>query len=46
MDEFHLLVHPVFLGAGKPFFTRRMALAPVSSETFDSGVVLRRLAPA
>lgn len=46
MDEYHLLVHPIFLGAGRPFHTRRMSLRPLSSEPFDSGVVLRRYAPA
>lgn len=45
MDEYHLLVHPVFLGAGRPFFTRRLPLRPISSERFDSGVVLHRFAP-
>lgn len=46
MDEYHLLVHPVFLGAGRPFFTRRLPLRPISSEPFDSGAVLHRFAPA
>ncbi|MBM7785605.1 dihydrofolate reductase family protein [Tenggerimyces flavus] len=46
MDEYHLLVHPVFLGAGRPFFTRRISLRPLSEERFDSGVVLQRYAPA
>lgn len=46
LDEYHLLVHPVFLGAGRPFSTRRLALRPLSSEPFESGVVLQRHAPA
>jgi dihydrofolate reductase len=46
IDEIHLLVHPVFLGAGRPFFTRRISLRPLESVEFDSGVVLRRYAPA
>jgi dihydrofolate reductase len=46
MDEYHLLVHPLFLGAGRPFHTRRLSLRPVGSESFASGVVLHRYAPA
>lgn len=46
VDEFHLLVHPVFLGAGKPFLTRRLSLRPLATEPLESGVVLHRLAVA
>lgn len=46
MDEYHLLVHPLFLGAGRPFRTSRLSLRPLASESFDSGVVLHRYAPA
>lgn len=45
MDEYHLLVHPVFLGAGRLFSTRRLALRSLSSEQFDSGVMFKRFAP-
>jgi dihydrofolate reductase len=43
IDEFQLLVHPVVLGSGKPFFANlkdRMILKLVSTTTFRSGAVL------
>jgi dihydrofolate reductase len=46
MDEYHLLVHPILLGEGRPFVTRRLSLRLLSAEPFDSGVVLHRFAPA
>lgn len=47
VDEFRLLVHPVFLGKGKPLFNhqngwRRLDL--LDSKTFSNGVVVLRLA--
>ncbi|WP_328304567.1 dihydrofolate reductase family protein [Actinomycetospora sp. NBC_00405] len=49
IDEFHLLVHPVFLRNGKALFEdggppERMELA--SAESFTSGVVLMKYRPA
>ncbi|HEU0195134.1 MAG TPA: dihydrofolate reductase family protein [Gaiellales bacterium] len=49
VDEFGLVVHPVVLGAGTPFFPslgRRLSLRPVDSTRFDSGVVYLRYAAA
>lgn len=48
VDEFHLLVHPVFLRRGKPLFDgdrppERLSL--VSAEPFASGVILMRYRP-
>jgi dihydrofolate reductase len=43
IDEFHLLVHPILLGAGKPLFgelTGRVVLELVESRSFSTGVVL------
>jgi len=45
VDEYHLLVHPVILGSGKPLFKNgkdRLALTLLEARTFDSGVVLLR----
>jgi dihydrofolate reductase len=44
VDAFHLLVHPTFLGKGKPLFTDQeaMTLDIVSAHAFRSGVVLTR----
>ncbi len=42
IDELHLKMHPVLLGAGRPLFhgaTERRKLELVTSRTFDSGVV-------
>ncbi len=45
VDEYRLLIHPVILGAGHPFFPplkERVALRFVESRTFKSGVVYFR----
>jgi dihydrofolate reductase len=45
IDEFRLYVHPVVLGAGKPFFPRfdvPVNLQLAETRTFGSGVVLLR----
>ncbi len=46
VDEYHLLVHPVLLGAGKPLHRKRLALRTLSVEPFSSGVTLNRYATA
>lgn len=48
VDEFHLLVHPIVLGAGKPMFekARPISLELLSAEPFKSGVVLMKYRPA
>jgi dihydrofolate reductase len=49
VDEFQLLVHPVILGAGTPFFPELeapMQLDLVEVRTFGSGVTLLRYARA
>ncbi|WP_030457126.1 dihydrofolate reductase family protein [Herbidospora cretacea] len=49
VDEFHLLVHPVFLRRGKALFDDGQAplrLELVSAEPFPSGVVLMKYRPA
>lgn len=49
VDEFCLVVHPVVLGAGTPFWPRvaqPLALRPLERHTFGSGVELRTFAPA
>lgn len=48
VDEFHLLVHPIVLGKGKPLFdkARPVALELLSAEPFKSGVVLMKYRPA
>ncbi len=49
IDEYHLLIHPVILGTGKPLFKDikdRMNLKLVETKTFRNGVVLLRYAPA
>jgi dihydrofolate reductase len=45
IDEYRLLVHPVILGSGTPFFPAmedRIALQLVETRTFGSGVVYLR----
>lgn len=46
VDEFHLLVHPLLLGRGKPLYPRRPQLRHLSATTVAGGVVLNRYAPA
>jgi dihydrofolate reductase len=49
VDEFRLVVHPVVLGGGTPFFPplqRRLALRIVETRRFASGVVYLRYAAA
>jgi dihydrofolate reductase len=48
VDEYHLLVHPVILGNGKPLLKdirERQNLKLVSTEVFTNGVVLLRYEP-
>ena len=48
VDEYHLLVHPVILGNGKPLFKdirERHNLKLISTEVFKNGVVLLRYEP-
>lgn len=43
IDEYHLLVHPIVLGSGKPLFKNiknRLSLKLVKAKTFKNGVVL------
>jgi len=45
IDEYHLLVHPVFLGAGRPLFRsmeRPVDLKLVKSQTYANGVSVLR----
>ncbi len=42
IDEYHVAVHPVALGGGRPLFTERFGLRLVESRPFESGVVLLR----
>ena len=49
VDEFHLLVHPLFLRQGKPLFDGSQSpvrLGLVAAEPFASGVVLMKYRPA
>lgn len=49
VDEYQLLVHPVILGSGTPFFPPAEAPIPlrlVESRTFESGVVYLGYRPA
>ena len=49
VDEFHLLVHPVILGSGLPFFPQLdvpISLRQVDSRTFRSGVTYLGFAKA
>lgn len=48
IDEYHLLVHPVVLGSGKPLFKDirdRVNLKFLKTKTFSSGVVLLQYQP-
>jgi dihydrofolate reductase len=48
VDEFHLLVHPLFLGDGKALFgpdRPPVRLGLISAEPFSSGVVLMKYRP-
>jgi dihydrofolate reductase len=45
IDEYHLYIHPVVLGGGKPFFssqTDMTNLMLVETKTFDASVVYLR----
>lgn len=49
IDEYHLLVHPTAIGAGKPLFSRSnspVSLRLLAAVPFASGVVLTRYVPA
>jgi Dihydrofolate reductase len=49
VDVYRLVVHPVILGAGTPFFppvARPIRLRLIDSHTFDSGVLYLGYAPA
>lgn len=49
VDEFRLIVHPVVLGAGTPFWPELdtpLRLRLVETHTFDSGAELRSYAPS
>jgi dihydrofolate reductase len=48
VDEYHLLIHPVILGNGKPLFkgmSERHTLKLIRTEVFTNGVVLLRYEP-
>jgi dihydrofolate reductase len=48
VDEYHLFVQPVILGAGTPFFPPlddRIGLKLIETRTFGSGVVYVRYEP-
>lgn len=45
VDEYHLLVHPLIMGKGKPLFKdgkRSLQLKLIGTEDFGNGVVLLR----
>ena len=49
VDEYQLVIHPVVLGAGTPFWPKLDAplrLRPIEEHTFTSGVELRSYVPA
>jgi len=48
IDEYHLLIHPIVLGSGKPLFAgldHAVKLTLLHSESFANGVVVSRYAP-
>lgn len=48
IDEYHLLLHPVVLGSGKPLFKdieQKHDLKLLEAKTFSNGVVMLRYAP-
>jgi dihydrofolate reductase len=48
IDEYHLLVHPVVLGSGKPLFKdirQKQDLKLLEARAFNNGVVMLRYAP-
>jgi len=48
IDEYHLLVHPVVLGSGKPLFKdirQKHDIKLLEAKTFSNGVVMLRYAP-
>jgi dihydrofolate reductase len=48
IDEYHLLLHPVVLGSGKPLFkdiTQKYDLKLLEAKTFKNGVIMLRYAP-
>jgi len=49
VDEYGLVVHPVVIGEGKPFFPkldRPLRLRQVDSKRFESGVLYLGYVPA
>jgi len=47
IDEYHLYLHPVVIGSGKPYFTRhRPPLKLVNSEMMSGGVIRLSYVPA
>jgi dihydrofolate reductase len=46
IDEFEVFVHPVVLGAGRPYLRVPMQVRLLETRTFGSGVVLLRYARA
>jgi|TARA_A100001391_G_scaffold190382_1_gene162731 dihydrofolate reductase len=42
IDEYHLLVHPIALGNGRPLFDSLVKLELESAEPFKSGIVLAK----
>jgi dihydrofolate reductase len=48
IDEYHLLLHPVVLGSGKPLFKdirQKHDLKLLEAKNFSNGVVMLRYAP-